>query len=157
MHHFDWRCPSTGFPIALANSYPRMTPEDLARLHAQCFTRPRPWSATDFRNLSNAQGSLLLTGGAAFLLGRVIGPEAELLTLAVDPAARRRGQGRALVTRFLAAARAQGAETAFLEVAADNTAAIALYAATGWTEVGRRRGYYGDGIDALVLRRDLKR
>ena len=54
--------------------------------------------------------------------------------------ARRRGQGRALVTRFLAAARAQGAETAFLEVAADNTAAIALYAATGWTEAGRRRG-----------------
>lgn len=134
-----------------------MTPDDLARLHASCFTRPRPWSANEFRNLSAAQGSLLLTDGAAFLLGRVIGPEAELLTLAVDPAARRRGQGRALVTRFLAAARAQGAETAFLEVAADNAAAIALYAATGWTEAGRRRGYYGEGIDALVLRHDLTR
>lgn len=134
-----------------------MTPDDLAWLHALCFTRPRPWSATEFRNLSAAQGSLLLTDSAAFLLGRVIGPEAELLTLAVDPAARRQGQGRTLVTRFLAATRAQGAETAFLEVAADNTAAIALYAATGWTETGRRRGYYGDGIDALVLRHDLRR
>ena len=134
-----------------------MTPDDLARVHALCFTRPRPWSATEFRNLSEAPGSLLLTDGAAFLLGRVIGPEAELLALAVDPAARRRGQGRALVTRFLAAACAQGAETAFLEVAADNRAAIALYAATGWTEAGRRRGYYGDGIHALVLRHDLRR
>ncbi|KGJ16508.1 GNAT family N-acetyltransferase [Paracoccus sanguinis] len=132
-----------------------MTPDDLARLHALCFTRPRPWSATEFRNLSEAPGSLLLTDGAAFLLGRVIGPEAELLTLAVDPAVRRRGQGRTLVTRFFTTARAQGADTAFLEVAANNTTAIALYAATGWSEAGRRRGYYGDGIDALVLRRDL--
>jgi ribosomal-protein-alanine N-acetyltransferase len=43
----------------------------------------------------------------------------------------------------------------FLEVAADNTAARALYAAAGYQQVGQRRGYYAGGIDALVLARPL--
>jgi ribosomal-protein-alanine N-acetyltransferase len=55
----------------------------------------------------------------------------------------------------LAAARARGAAAMFLEVAAGNTPALALYAREGFAEVGRRRRYYADGADALVLRRDL--
>jgi ribosomal-protein-alanine N-acetyltransferase len=43
----------------------------------------------------------------------------------------------------------------FLEVSERNAAARALYAAAGFAEVGRRRRYYADGADALVLRRDL--
>lgn len=43
----------------------------------------------------------------------------------------------------------------FLEVAADNDAARALYAKLGFVEAGRRHGYYGDGADALVLRHSL--
>ena len=48
---------------------------------------------------------------------------------------------------------------AFLEVAADNAAAQALYARAGFAESGRRRGYYrrpdGSGLDALVMQRAL--
>ena len=81
-----------------------------------------------------------------------------MLTLAVGPAHRRRGVGRAL----LAAAEAMASTTAtamFLEVATDNAAAIALYEAAGYAAVGRRAGYYarpaGAGADALVMRRAL--
>ncbi|MFT3688752.1 GNAT family N-acetyltransferase [Paenirhodobacter sp.] len=128
-----------------------MTPADLAALHARCFTTPRPWSEGEFRDLLAAPFTFLLTAPQGFLLGRVIAGEAELLTLAVAPEARRRGTGRALLAGFAETARARGADSAFLEVAEDNAPARALYAAAGWREAGRRRGYYHPGIDALVL------
>ena len=132
-----------------------MTPDDLAALHARCFVTPRPWTAAEFAGLLAAPGAFLLTESSGFLLGRVIAGEAELLTVAVDPLARRQGSGRALVAQFAAQARARGAQTAFLEVAEGNEPARALYAACGWPAAGRRRGYYrhpdGRAEDALVL------
>ena len=100
-------------------------------------------------------GALLLTAPHAFLLGRTASGEAELLTLAVAPEARRHGTARSLCARFAAAARAAGAEAAFLEVAAENVAARALYTGAGWTLAGRRPRYYGPATDALVMRLDL--
>lgn len=133
-----------------------MNPAALAHLHAACFTRPRPWSATEFADLLGAPTTRLFESPNGFLLARIIADEAELLTLAVSPAARRSGQGATLVGRFLADAAATGAKTAFLEVAADNLAALSLYRRTGWIEAGRRRNYYAPGLDALVLRHDLR-
>lgn len=133
-----------------------MTPDALATLHAACFTRPRPWSPAEFAGLLTSPATRLFQSPDGFLLARIIADEAELLTLAVSPTARRTGQGATLVLRFLADAAAAGAETAFLEVAADNVPAISLYRRTGWTEAGRRRNYYAPGVDALVLRRDLR-
>ena len=133
-----------------------MTPEALAALHARCFdAAPPPWSARDFENLLADPLTLLVIDDGGFALGRVIAPEADLLTLAVDPARRRQGLGRALVARLETAAAARGAATMFLEVAATNAPARALYAALGYAQAGLRRGYYGPGIDALVLRRAL--
>lgn len=127
----------------------------LAALHAACFTLPPPWSAADFAGLRATAGCFLIEEPAGFLLGRVIADEAELLTLAVDPAARRQGCGAALVATFLAEAAARGAVQAFLEVAAGNAAARALYARAGFAEVGRRRGYYRapgqPAEDAIVM------
>ena len=88
---------------------------------------------------------------AAFLMGRVIADEAELLTLAVCPQCRRTGLARELVQRFADHAAGAGATSAFLEVAADNLPAQALYAATRWQPSGRRRDYYAPGMDALIL------
>lgn len=137
-----------------------MTPLQLAALHARCFTTPRPWSAAEFAAfLADPLAFLLVEGDAGFLLGRAVAGEAELLTLAVAPEARRRGLGQRLVSRFLYQARLRGAESAFLEVAANNAPAQALYAHAGFSPAGRRRGYYagpdGARLDALVLRRDL--
>lgn len=128
-----------------------MTPEALADLHRRCFTNPRPWQAPEFASLLSGPGCFLLTRPQGFLLGRAIVGEAELLTLAVAPEARRAGLGRALVQEFADIARTRGAETAFLEVAANNAPALALYRALGWREAGRRRRYYGPHLDALVL------
>ncbi|WP_374392396.1 GNAT family N-acetyltransferase [Tabrizicola sp.] len=137
-----------------------MTPEALAALHARCFRSPPPWNAADFAGfLADPLAFLLVEGDAGFLLGRAVAGEAELLTLAVAPEARRRGLARMLVARFLYQAQLRGADRAFLEVAADNAAAIALYESAGFAPAGRRRGYYrgpyGQRTDALVLARDL--
>jgi len=139
-----------------------VTPETLAALHARCFKTPPPWSAQDFAAcLADPLAFLLVEGDAGFLLGRAVAGEAELLTLAVAPEARRRGLGRKLLARFQYQASLRGAERAFLEVSAENVPAIALYESTGFARVGRRRGYYqtpsGQRIDALVLARDLAR
>lgn len=137
--------------------------EALAALHAAAFGGmghgPRPWTAAEFAALLSAHGTLLVALPGGFALGRAAAGEAELLTLAVAPARRRQGLGRRLLAGFEAAARAAGAAEAFLEVAEDNAAARALYAAAGWRPAGRRRGYYraasGAGADALILRKAL--
>lgn len=138
-----------------------MTPEALAALHAAAFTAPPPWSAASFAALLDSPQVFLVAEpqGRAFALGRVVAGEAELLTLATDPGARRRGWARACLEGFDAEARRRGADTAFLEVAEDNAAARALYAATGWQSAGRRPGYYpgpaGTRVAALILCKSL--
>lgn len=121
-----------------------MTPATLAQLHALCFQSPPPWSAQSFTALLDSPHVFLIAdpGQRAFILGRVIVDEAELLTLATAPEARRSGLARALIIEFDTQALARGATTAFLEVAEDNAPARALYAATGWVQNGRRPGYY---------------
>lgn len=133
-----------------------MTPEALARLHARCFqTTPRPWSAAEFADLLAQPECHLSAVREGFAVGRSVAGEAELLTLAVAPEARRKGLGRRLTAAFEDEARASGAEEAFLEVSAENAPARALYAALGWRAAGIRRGYFGPGLDAIVLRKDL--
>ena len=126
----------------------------MARLHAACFTLPPPWSEAEFAATLAGRFAFALTRPHGFLLGQVVAGEAELLTLAVDPLARRQGLGRALVQDFLTEARARGAETAFLEVAEGNPGALALYAGFGFKPTGRRRGYYraaGRVEDAVLM------
>ncbi|OJY35132.1 MAG: ribosomal-protein-alanine acetyltransferase [Rhodobacterales bacterium 65-51] len=136
-----------------------MTPEAMADLHARCFTTPAPWSARDMAALTEDPLCFVLTTEQGFLLGRAVAGEAELLTLAVAPEARRQGIASHLVHAFLDEARARGAETAFLEVSAKNAAALALYLRHGFAQAGLRRGYYatsdGQRIDALVLSHPL--
>ncbi len=137
-----------------------MTPEALAALHALCFDdAPRPWSAAEIAGLLAAPAVFAALRPEGFALGQAAAGEAELLTLAVAPQARRRGLGAALVAAFEAEARARGATEAFLEVAETNNAARALYARLGYRAAGRRPGYYrrpgAPSLAALVLRKPL--
>ncbi len=133
----------------------------LAELHAAAFDEP--WPADDILRFAEGRGGFALAvedGGAlvGFILCRLIAGEAEVLTLAVRPAARRRGIARALLEAALGLAQPT-AETMFLEVAADNPGAVALYEGAGFETVGRRAGYYGraggGSVDAIVMRRTL--
>jgi len=139
--------------------------EALARVHAASFEQP--WRAEDIVALLDAPGGFCLSArddkGAieGFILSRAIAGEAEILTLAVMPAARRRGLATALTDAAARTALDLGASSLFLEVAADNPGAIALYASAGFAQVGVRRGYYARPgaarVDGLLMRRDLNR
>ncbi|MBV9782503.1 MAG: GNAT family N-acetyltransferase [Acidisphaera sp.] len=131
----------------------------LAAIHAAAFPAGEAWSAAAFAAQLARPGVFGLIGTAAdgMLLAQAAAEDAEVLTLAVAGWARRRGLGRALLRAAMVQAAARGATAMFLEVADDNRAARALYAACGFAEVGRRRRYYPGGGDALVLRATLTR
>jgi [ribosomal protein S18]-alanine N-acetyltransferase len=136
-----------------------VTPAALATLHHAAFTTPRPWSEAEIAGLMQGAGVFCLGDTRGFVMGRAIAGEAEVLTLAVAPDHRRQGVARGLMQAFAAHALQASAETAFLEVAADNVAAIALYLSLGYTQAGRRKGYFetpaGSRIDALVMAKPL--
>lgn len=95
---------------------------------------------------------------SGFALARHTGPEAELLLLAIRPAARRRGVGGALLRSVIAEARARGVQDLHLEVRAGNDA-VKLYQREGFAKVGERRDYYrgrnGHLFDAQTFARKL--
>ena len=97
----------------------------------------------------------LLHPDGGFVLARVVCDEAEVLLIAVVPAARRRGVARALLSGVMTAAARRGASAMFLEAGNGNAAALALYRGMGFMQVGRRAGYYPGGEAALVLRAEL--
>nr|UXE44205.1 [Ribosomal protein S18]-alanine N-acetyltransferase [uncultured bacterium] len=85
--------------------------------------------------------------------------EAHILNLCVGEAFRCRGVGRRLLDSLIERAATAGMADAFLEVRPSNTAAIRLYLALGFEQVGMRRGYYqaaNGREDAAVLRRALR-
>jgi ribosomal-protein-alanine N-acetyltransferase len=135
-----------------------------ARIHAAGFAYP--WGESELENLisdPNALGTAALDPSSGklrgYVLSRLAADEAEILTIAVDPALRKAGVGRDLLRAHLAEVAAAGAARIFLEVDEQNAAALALYARFGFAKVGERRGYYkqpdGKPASALVMRRDL--
>lgn len=136
-----------------------MTPAHLARIHATAFVAARPWTEAEFTDLLARPGTVLTQTGAAFVLGQVLFDEAEILTLACDPAHQRQGHAKRALALFLARAAEAGARQVFLDVAADNLSAKALYAGFGFSQTGLRRGYFrtisGQPIDALILSKAL--
>ena len=137
---------------------------DCAWIHAAGFAYP--WAQAEFEALiasTNVVGTAALDPTVAhlrgFALSRVAADEAEVLTIAVDPSVRKCGIGRDLLRAHLGDAAAAGAKKIFLEVDADNAAALTLYARFHFAKVGERKAYYkgpgGKTATALVMRRDL--
>lgn len=133
--------------------FPPVDPARLAAIHAEAFATP--WDEAALAELLASPGVFAVAEADGFILIRVVVDEAEILTLAVRPSARRAGLGVRLVEAAVVRAAALGAERMFLEVAEGNAAARALYARSGFVETGRRRGYYshadGRREDALAL------
>jgi|CXWL01.1.fsa_nt_gi ribosomal-protein-alanine N-acetyltransferase len=130
--------------------------EALAAIHAEAFARG--WSAAEIAGLLSNPGAFAFAeaAGDGFVLGWAAGGEAEIVTLAVRPPARRRGLGAALVAAAIEVARGGGAERLHLEVAENNVAALGLYGKLGFGAVGSRPNYYSEGrVNAVVMRRGL--
>ena len=138
----------------------------LAALFSLCM--PNPWSETAFSAGLQAPGSLALGMAAArrqplagAILFRDLGGEAELLLIGVHPAQRRRGIARALMAAGLALLKGSGVSQVHLEVDAHNLSARRLYEKCGFTETGRRAGYYPaqkdqPAHDAILMRLNLQ-
>ena len=133
----------------------------LARLHEACFPDDAWDSAalTTILAMPGTEGRIACSDAreiTGVLITQCLGEDAEILTLGVLPTQRRRGIAKALLTDFVARARALGSVQIMLEVAADNAAALALYRAFGFEHQGTRRNYYrraaGTAMDAWRLR-----
>jgi len=150
---------------------PQAEAEALSALHRRAFDESegrwgRGWSAMELAVLAEAPGAILLVVGEAdaplgFALFRIAADEAELLTIATLPEARRRGVAAALLTHALPALGEAGANSIFLEVGATNAAAISLYEKAGFRQIATRRNYYavsgGGREDALIYKMEISR
>jgi len=135
---------------------------DCAVLHETGFAHP--WSASEFEALLADSACLSVgvdtkAGLAGYLMSRIAADEAEVLTIVVAPALRMFGCAQRLLLDHLSRLAARRVAVVFLEVDAENAAALALYRRNGFAEVGRRKAYYprpgGERGDALVMRRNL--
>ncbi len=105
---------------------------------------------TESEAVAERAGDAVLFGTAGLL---TVAETAQILTVAVLPAARRAGVGRLLVRALVAEARRRRATEVLLEVREDNEAARRLYESEGFAVLGRRRGYYDQGrVDAVTMR-----
>jgi ribosomal-protein-alanine N-acetyltransferase len=121
------------------------TPEMFAAEFAQSASRRLYLVAEEGTALIGYAG-MMFTGG----------PQADVVTLAVDPAYWGKGTGTALLTALVDEAHKRGCTEVLLEVREDNPRARRLYLRHGFAEVGIRRGYYQpSGVDAVVMRKEL--
>mgnify|MGYP004681535229 CR=1 FL=1 len=132
---------------------------DIAALERLCFSAP--WSENSIAEELETGFSLWLVARldgafAGYVGAQLVPPEADMMNLAVGAEHRRQGIAAALVRALCAALRTEkGAEVLTLEVRDSNEAAIRLYAALGFTEIGRRPNYYfHPKEDARILRKD---
>jgi ribosomal-protein-alanine N-acetyltransferase len=146
---------------------------DLAAVVAleRCVAEAPHWAEAEYAAIFHAQTLDFQDGGvrrcllvaeaegrvAGFAVGKVVGVGAEglaeLESVVVDVAARRAGIGRELCGAVVGWSRGQGVAVMELEVRAASAGAIALYAALGFVEVGRRPAYYQAPVDNAVLMR----
>lgn len=137
-----------------------MRPADFSVLHKRAFEpEARGWEPREFEQFLADPQVIWIGDTRAFILARCIDGEAEVLTLACDPHHRRQGLARACVAKLIDKLGQRGVRRLFLEVAADNKAARALYSEMNFNEVSRRVAYYrragAASVDAVVLQKEM--
>jgi len=133
----------------------------LAQLHGTSFHRG--WGESEFEGMLSERNTLVhrLRLGRkiiGFVISRVGGDEAEILSIAVDAGHRGKGLSRNLLLTHLGYLAGRGVRAIFLEVEENNQPARRLYERAGFAVVGRRERYYrqgGEQLNALLMRRDL--
>jgi ribosomal-protein-alanine N-acetyltransferase len=121
-----------------------------------------PWSSGQYREEISAptrrfivavdEGLSVVGYAGVFAPG---GAEADILTVGVIAQHRGQGIARQLMADITKWAIAQGSIAMMLEVKTDNVAAISLYESLGYSKLNIRKDYFGSGLDALVMRKEL--
>jgi [ribosomal protein S18]-alanine N-acetyltransferase len=136
------------------------TPADVAAVAAleQELFGPDAWSEAQVREeLLGERRSAWVVGDpvVGYVVTATAGEVVDLQRIAVHAPEQRRGLARQLLEAALGAGRGVRADRMLLEVGAPNDAALAFYARAGFVEIDRRRRYYRDGTDAVVMRLPL--
>ncbi len=117
----------------------------MAQLKEEYAGNDRMYVAAEFN------GELISYAGVVNLAGT-----ADVLTLTVADGHRRKGIGRELLRRLIDWSRTQKCEAIMLEVRVGNEEAIPLYESFGFIKISLRKDYYGPGMNAIVMRKELK-
>lgn len=134
----------------------------LSQLHGACFDVA--WSTPDIARLLAMPGAFCVIArqkdeALGFLLVRIAGDEAEIISIGTLPKARRQGIGARLIDAAVEFLGQQKTTRLLIEVADSNDAALALYRKFGFATVGRRRDYYqhadGRREDAAIMRKEI--
>jgi ribosomal-protein-alanine acetyltransferase len=119
-----------------------------------------PWSYPEIKEQAGTEGFFYLVsadgdeveGYIGFL---VSGDSADIYSLAVKKECEGKGIGGKLLEKALEFGKEKGVKTFFLEVRPSNTRALTLYIGHGFGEYRRRKQYYSDGEDALLLKKEI--
>ena len=138
----------------------KITPKfisQLAEIHKTAFSPG--WSADDFAShidLTSDDVLGVVEDGEihGFVITRTAVDQAEILTIVVAPEHLRKGLGQSLLRQAETCALERGADVMFLDVAADNPAAIRLYAKNHYHQCGTRPRYYRREMNGKVGRVD---
>ena len=128
-----------------------MTPTGLAQTHAAAFNG-KGWPVADFANYMGDPKILIHGDDACFVVFRLAGPEAEILTLATHPDVQGHGRATAMMGTALDALISANVEDVFLDVAADNAPARALYDRLEFVQFAQRDNYYATGASAICMK-----
>jgi len=122
---------------------------------------PHPWSEEHILNEINSPHSFPLLARledgscAGYICPMLVLDEGQILNLAIQPACRGRGIGRMLLEAALELFREKCATAVYLEVRPTNATAISLYNRCGFVTIGRRKAYYENGEDAILMKYEL--
>ncbi|CAH9019232.1 GNAT family N-acetyltransferase [Candidatus Nitrosacidococcus sp. I8] len=112
--------------------------------------------------LTQANGQILVAEqngvilGYGLLLFRKNSKIARLYSIAVNPTARRKGIGEALVKESEIFAQARGSTSLRLEIRVDNLASLGLFHQLGYKKIKELKSYYEDGMDGVRLEKQFK-
>ena len=136
-----------------------MTPFEMAKLHLLSGSLTRPWSESEYKILLSTDTIRFFYVQNGFLVGRLIGPDAEILNVIIHPKYRRLGKARYLIDKFEKEAKEEGSSKCFLEVAESNSRANKLYQSLNYLSVGKRKNYYefvdGRKDNASILAKEI--
>ena len=131
----------------------------MAKLHLLSGSLTRPWSESEYKILLSTDTIRFFYVENGFLVGRLIGPDAEILNVIVHPKYRRLGKARYLIDKFEKKAKEEGSSKCFLEVAESNSRANKLYQSLKYLSVGKRKNYYefvdGRKDNASILAKEI--
>jgi ribosomal-protein-alanine N-acetyltransferase len=159
--NWNWR---GRYNVAVAFVIREFKPDDfeiLWRMDQECFPPGIAYSKAELKSFLRHRGSFTLVavdGGAGKAAGFIVvygGPIGHVITIDVDPTARRTGVGSLMLQAAEERLRAAGSRAVGLETAVDNLTALSFYKRHGYSVIRTWPRYYSNGVDALVMKKEL--